>query len=204
MYRRFPFLAVALLAILAAPCRADLLPPGDGQAVADVALRYGQSLRAEDCSPLAHYIYQRAGLSYDYASSSSLYNGAPAFERVSTPQPGDLVVWRGHVGIVVNSEDATFYSSLSKGPGTDSYESTYWLNRGPARFYRYDSSDNDAPHAVTTSAPPPQTPSVSHKKKTAGSLARAIGRLVWLPGKHRNFAQSAVISIAPTRYLRAR
>ena len=204
MFRRFPFFALALLALLVTQCRAELLTRNEGQAVADAALRHGQSYRGEDCSHLAHDIYQSAGLSYDYASSTSLYNGDPAFERVSSPQPGDLVVWRGHVGIVVNPEDATFYSSLSKGPGTDSYESRYWLSRGPARFYRYDNSDNDAPHTVTASASPPQAPTVSHKEKTAGSFAHAIGRLIWPSRARRNFARSTAISIAPTIYLRAR
>jgi cell wall-associated NlpC family hydrolase len=114
MNLRFPLLAIGLLGMLATQCRAELLTHSEGQAVADVALRYGQSFRGEDCSHLAHHIYERAGLPYGYASSNSLYNGDPTFERVSAPQPGDLVVWRGHVGIVVNPQDAAFYSSLTR------------------------------------------------------------------------------------------
>jgi hypothetical protein len=197
------FLAIAL-SIFATQCRAELLSRSEGEAVVDTAMRYGQSLRGEDCSHLAHDVYQRAGLPYDYASSTSLYNGDPAFERVTRPQPGDLVVWRGHVGIVVNPQDGTFYSSLSSGPGTDSYESRYWLSRGPARFYRYDGSENHTSQTVTARGTRPQSPSASRGKKTGGVLARAIGSLVWHSGKPQHFARSAAISIAPTLYIRAR
>src|SRR5689334_25062338 len=204
MRKPFVFLAIGLLSTFVTHCRAELLSRSGGEAVVGTALNYGQSLRGEDCSHLAHDVYQRAGLPYDYASSTSLYNGGPAFERVTRPQPGDLVVWRGHVGIVVNPQDGTFYSSLSSGPGTDSYESRYWLSRGPARFYRYDGSDSHTPQAVTARATRPQPPSASRNKKTAGVLARAIGRFVWHSGKPSRLARSAAISIAPALYVRAR
>jgi hypothetical protein len=53
------------------------------------------------------------------------------------PQPGDLVVWRGHVGIVVNPAQHIFYSAMRSGPGTDTYDAPYWKRRGQTRFYRY-------------------------------------------------------------------
>lgn len=203
MYKALPLLTLGVLGMIATQCRAGSLTRGEGQAVADTALSYGQTLRGEDCSHLAHDIYQRAGLPYDYASSNSLYDGDPAFERVNRPQPGDLVVWRGHVGIVVDPQDGTFYSSLSKGPGTDSYESQYWLSRGPARFYRYDSSDYHTSRTVAVRRTEPQVPSASRSNKPAGTLARAIVRLVWNPGKGRHLARSTAISVGPL-YLRAR
>jgi NlpC/P60 family len=55
-----------------------------------------------DCSHIVHAVYDRAGFHYPYASSSDLYVGTHEFQRVTHPQGGDLVVWRGHVGIVVN------------------------------------------------------------------------------------------------------
>jgi cell wall-associated NlpC family hydrolase len=90
-----------------------------------------------DCSHLVHSIYERAGLPYAYADSSDLYAGVEGFQRVTRPQPGDLVVWRGHVGIVIRPSRHVFFSYLSAGPGTDSYQAPYWVSRGRARFYRY-------------------------------------------------------------------
>ncbi len=91
----------------------------------------------EDCSHLVHDIYDLAGLHYAYAPSTDLYRGVESFERVRTPQPGDLIVWRGHVGLVVNPGEHSFYSSLSTGPRVDTYDSPVWRRRGPARFFRY-------------------------------------------------------------------
>lgn len=93
--------------------------------------------RKPDCSHLVHQIYHLAGLPYPYATSQSLFAGAEPFVRVKKPQPGDLVVWRGHVGIVVDPKERSFYSSLSTGLRVESYDSRYWRGRRPVRFYRY-------------------------------------------------------------------
>lgn len=92
---------------------------------------------SNDCSHLAHAIYERAGFPYAYASSSDLYEGVNQFERVRQPQPGDLIAWRGHVGIVVKPSRHIFFSFLRSGPGTDDWTSPYWKTRGRPRFYRY-------------------------------------------------------------------
>jgi hypothetical protein len=57
-----------------------------------------------DCSHFVQYLYQQAGLYYGYAPSRTLYDGMEGFRRVSHPEAGDLIVWRGHVGIVVDPE----------------------------------------------------------------------------------------------------
>lgn len=90
-----------------------------------------------DCSHFVHRLYERAGFPYGYASSSDLYAGIAEFRRVASPQPGDLAVWRGHTGIVVNPAQHSFFSLLSSGPGVDSYDSQYWKQRGRPRFFRY-------------------------------------------------------------------
>jgi hypothetical protein len=92
---------------------------------------------SSDCSHLVHGLYERAGFSYAYASSKDLYEGIDEFRRVTNPQPGDLAVWRGHAGIVVNPAQHTFFSLLRTGPGVESYDSLYWKRRGRARFFRY-------------------------------------------------------------------
>ena len=90
-----------------------------------------------DCSHFVHRLYERAGFPYEYASSSDLYAGIDQFRRVASPQPGDLAVWRGHAGIVVNPVQHSFFSVLRSGPGVDSYDAPYWKQRGRPRFFRY-------------------------------------------------------------------
>jgi len=93
--------------------------------------------RAADCSHLVHALYERTGFPYDYAPSSDLYAGIDEFRRVANPQPGDLAVWRGHAGIVVNPSEHSFFSLLSSGPGVDSWDSPYWKQWGRPHFFRY-------------------------------------------------------------------
>jgi NlpC/P60 family protein len=117
---------------------ARTLSADDGLTILAAALDSRPRLRSRnDCSHLAHAIYQRAGFPYAYADSSDLYAGVGGFERVAQPQPGDLIVWRGHVGIVIKPSQHVFYSRLRSGPGVDDWESAYWKTRGHARFYRY-------------------------------------------------------------------
>jgi len=114
----------------------------DGRSVVAVAL--GSKVRhdsAHDCSHLVHAVYRRAGFPYVYASSDDLYDGLEGFRRVKKPQPGDLIAWRGHVGIVVQPSRHVFFSYLTAGPGTDDYHSRYWIGRGKVRFYRYIKND---------------------------------------------------------------
>jgi hypothetical protein len=110
----------------------------EGLAIIRVALNFRHPADSpSDCSHLVHALYQRAGFPYEYAPSSDLFAGIDEFRRVASPQPGDLAVWRGHAGIVVNPSQHSFFSMLSSGPGVDSYDSPYWKQRGRPRFYRY-------------------------------------------------------------------
>jgi hypothetical protein len=90
-----------------------------------------------DCSHLVHAIYERAGFSYVYAPSSDIYAGVEGFRRVKVPETGDLIVWRGHVGIVIQPSQHIFFSFMTAGPGIDDYNAPYWKGRGHPRFYRY-------------------------------------------------------------------
>jgi len=96
-----------------------------------------QSESETDCSHLVHDVYERAGFVYEYLSSSELYIGSANFTRVRVPQAGDLVVWRGHVGIIIDPKAHTFFSFVRSGPDTQFYDSPYWRSRGIARFFRY-------------------------------------------------------------------
>jgi hypothetical protein len=90
-----------------------------------------------DCSHLVHEIYEQAGLRYRYSTSNELYRGIEEFERVRVPQPADLIVWPGHVGMVVNPQEHSFYSALSTGLKMNSYDAPAWRSRGPAHFFRF-------------------------------------------------------------------
>ena len=116
---------------------ARLLTRAEGRELVHLALRHSTAGQTPDCSHLVHEILSDAGLSYPYAPSSEIFAGIPQFRRVRRAQPGDLIVWPGHVGLVVDPRATTFFSSTSSGPRTDEYSSDYWRHRGYPRFYRY-------------------------------------------------------------------
>jgi len=100
----------------------------EGETIVSAAWeRERQTDRRPDCSHLVNEVYSLAGYPYPYADSFELYTG----------MHGDLVVWRGHVGIVVNPGERSFYSSVTSGLRTEIYDAPKWRARGPARFYRY-------------------------------------------------------------------
>jgi len=135
------------------PATQRLLSFEGSQAIVEAARegRY-QARGANDCSHLVNEIYQRAGFEYPYANSRELYAGVASFERVKQPQRGDLVVWPGHVGIVVDPVIRAFYSSVRPGLRLDFYDSPYWRRRGPARFYRYIARNPEPPKGSITQA----------------------------------------------------
>src|SRR5271168_2794477 len=117
---------------------AQLLTAKQGRAIVNSAREHDQPGRGtQDCSHLVHEIYARAGFPYPYASSFDLYAGSESFERVKNPQPGDLIVWPGHAGIVFEPKQHIFYSLVSSGLDAADYEGPYWKSRGKPRFYRY-------------------------------------------------------------------
>jgi NlpC/P60 family len=134
-----------------------LLSVAEGITILTAARKHrGQTRSKPDCSHLVQEVYATAGLEYPLASSRQLYQGVESFQRVGKPQPGDLIVWRGHVGLVVDPEKRTFYSSVRAGLKTESYDSSYWRRRGRPRFYRYrfDGHKNSAVMAASPAAHP--------------------------------------------------
>jgi NlpC/P60 family len=108
---------------------------------------------AQDCSHLVHQAYLDAGFEYPYANSFELYAGNENFQRVRHPRAGDLIVWPGHVGIVLDPMEHSFYSLVSTGLEAQDYLGTYWKARGKARFYRYKVEKAQILTAVRTPAP---------------------------------------------------
>jgi hypothetical protein len=120
------------------PTAPRLLTADEGLTILAAALESRHHVNSRlDCSHLVHAIYERAGFPYSYVSSTDLYVGIAEFRRVTRPQPGDLVVWRGHIGIEINPVEHSFFSALRSGLGVESYESPYWKRRVRPRFFRY-------------------------------------------------------------------
>jgi hypothetical protein len=118
--------------------RMRLMGAKDGRAIVKAAREHEQPAPGtQDCSHLVHEIYANAGFTYPYASSFDLYAGSESFERVKTPQPGDLIVWPGHAGIVLDPRTHSFYSLVRSGLDAEDYDGPYWRSRGKPRFFRY-------------------------------------------------------------------
>ena len=115
------------------------LTQDDGLSVLAAALEArGGGARPRDCSHLVHTISTSGPASPTRMPVLPIsHSGTDDFQRVAQPQPGDLAVWKGHVGIVVNPAQGLFFSRLRSGPGIESYDDQYWKHRGPVRFYRY-------------------------------------------------------------------
>jgi hypothetical protein len=137
-----------------------LLSAPEGKAIVSAALEQDLgSSGAQDCSHVVHQIYVDAGFEYPYASSFDLYAGNENFERVRHPQPGDLIAWPGHVGIVLEPVEHSFYSVVSTGLEAQNYEGPYWRSRGRPRFYRFKVEDTVMANAAkaTSSARGPSS-----------------------------------------------
>lgn len=131
----FVFLLAQPLAWGEAPPHSRSFPQIDSDAL--LAMGTAVDHTTLDCSHFVHFLFGEAGLFYDYEPSTVLYRGTRAFKRVFRPRSGDLIVWPGHVGIVVDPEDTTFLSALRRGVRIASYKSHYWKMRGHPRFFRY-------------------------------------------------------------------
>ncbi len=145
-----------------------LLTTEEGRAIVNAAWEQDQPAGGpQDCSHVVHEIYVKAGFEYAYASSFDIYAGNENFARVRTPQAGDLIVWPGHVGIVVDPLQHSFYSLVSTGFEAQNYDGLYWKSRGRPRFYRFKVEDSRSV-TVAKAAPPARAP------KTEGQRSGAL------------------------------
>ncbi|MHB8501690.1 MAG: NlpC/P60 family protein [Candidatus Acidiferrales bacterium] len=157
---------------------ARLLTLEEGRSIVNVA--WEQELPENgmrDCSHLVHQIYANAGFEYPYASSFEIYAGNENFERVRNPHPGDLIAWPGHVGIVVDALQHSFYSLVRTGLAAQDYRSAYWRSRGIPRFYRYKVEPGAMVNAAKTAEP--SRVSRNRRQRSAGTSAeqRTVGTI---------------------------
>ncbi|HET8921357.1 MAG TPA: CHAP domain-containing protein [Candidatus Acidoferrum sp.] len=163
----------AVMAQVAAPTQqpespSRLLSIEEGRSIVNAAWELDKPARGtQDCSHLVHQVYLNAGFKYPYASSFEIYAGNENFARVKFPHAGDLIVWPGHVGIVVDSLQHNFYSLVSTGLEAQDYQSPYWRSRGRPRFYRYKVESG----AILSAAKTPAPPRLASGPKTRGSAA---------------------------------
>ena len=117
-----------------------------------------------DCSHFVQAVYAKAGFPYEHANTHDVFSGIDGFRRVQKPQPGDLVVWLGqpgHIGIVIDPSEHSFYSSVLSGFPIENYQSHYWTARGTQRFYRFivpDPQKNDLERTICKRPPEPFVP----------------------------------------------
>ncbi len=115
-----------------------LISVAEGRAIVRTAFQGDEREQgARDCSHAVHAVYATAGFAYPYASSFEIYSGNDNFARVKYPRAGDVIAWPGHLGIVVNPAQHSFFSLVRTGLEEQDYESAYWRSRGRPRFYRY-------------------------------------------------------------------
>jgi len=151
------------------PSATRLLTAEEGRSIADAALGQEQPERGtQDCSHLIHEIYRSSGFEYPYASSFELFAGSENFTRVRYPRAGDLIVWPGHVGIVVDPLQHSFSSLVSTGFDVQDYEGAYWKSRGRPRFYRYKVQNSGV--LTASKSPAPRQTSNPNRPPSDGTL----------------------------------
>jgi len=122
-----------------------------GETIVQAAWELRRGLNPKpDCSHFIQAVYAKAGFVYDYANTREIFTGIDSFRRVQHPQPGDLVVWQGHMGIVIDPGEHSFYSSVLSGFAIENYQSNYWQARGYPRFYRFVVKDLQMAPRTTT------------------------------------------------------
>jgi len=97
----------------------------------------GNSKNGIDCSHFVYQVYRAAGLDYGYATTSAIA-GSSKFKSTTTPRKGDLVLWSGHMGIVLDPIEGSFMGAQSEGVGKSNYKTnSYWKNRAGLSFYAW-------------------------------------------------------------------
>lgn len=81
-----------------------------------------------DCSGFTKHVMDRCGIKISAGSANQKNDGVGVDK--SQAQAGDLVVWKGHVGLVVDSNKNMIDAGSGNVPKIRSYETDYWRSRG--------------------------------------------------------------------------
>ena len=81
-----------------------------------------------DCSGFTKHVMDRCGINIP-AGSANQKNAGTGVDP-SQAQAGDLVVWKGHVGLVIDSNKNMIDAGNGSVPKIRSYETDYWRSRG--------------------------------------------------------------------------
>ena len=81
-----------------------------------------------DCSGFTKHVMDRCGVKISAGSANQKNDGIGVDK--SQAQAGDLVVWKGHVGLVVDSNKNMIDAGSGSVPKIRSYETDYWRSRG--------------------------------------------------------------------------
>ena len=114
------------------------LPSDRRQSILDIAHQNagthyqwgGESASGMDCSHFVHHVYQEAGVAYPYTTTHGDWQQS-GFTKTNQPQRGDIIMWNGHMGIIVDPDKKTFIGAQkSTGVAEASYATgRYWGNR---------------------------------------------------------------------------
>ena len=77
-----------------------------------------------DCSGFTQYVYKQCGVSLNRTSDAQASNGTDVSK--SNLQPGDLVIFTGHVGIYIGNNKFIHAANPSKGVITTSLSDSYY------------------------------------------------------------------------------
>ena len=169
-----------------------------GRQIAEAALEQDEPVRGtQDCSHLVQQIYSDAGYEYSYVSSFDLYAGNENFRRVRHAQAGDLITWPGHVGIVIDPRQHTFYSLVRSGLKTEDYLGPYWRSRGRARFYRYVVVRGSEVETASATRQAPSRNNSRRRDNSENTEVRAQSEKVTSPGTPEEASIRSKVAAAP-------
>jgi hypothetical protein len=92
-----------------------------------------------DCSGSVHGIYENAGISYEYRNTVGFAQDYEklGFSNVTVPLPGDIVLFKGHMGIYRGNNTYNLYSARSIGKVFSPTKSSWY--EGTPRYFRHNS-----------------------------------------------------------------
>jgi cell wall-associated NlpC family hydrolase len=119
--------------------------------------RYGGTSRnGIDCSHFVYEIYSQFSSGFGYRMAAEYLND-PKFTAVTSPQPGDIIVFPGyrgssdHVGIVTDPQNSKFIGSqTSTGVAEANFNDKYYWGKRPRSFLRMNGGNNKVMKKIAT------------------------------------------------------